>query len=84
MVSNYLSGQCRPAESNQFSHTASPNGNLQLDSFVACGTWISHLSVWLMTVSMCAPSLFHECYPQNGHCSLGFWFCLRTLQNLSL
>lgn len=39
---------------------------------VACGTWISHLSVWLMTVSMCAPFLFHECCPQNGHCSLRF------------
>lgn len=39
---------------------------------VACGTWISHLSVWLMMVSMCAPSLLHECYPQNGNCSLGF------------
>lgn len=37
MVNNYLSGQCRPAESNQFSHTASPNGNLQLDSFVSSG-----------------------------------------------
>lgn len=39
---------------------------------VACGIWISQLSVWLMMVSMCAPSLLHECYPQNGNCSLGF------------